>query len=363
MINIIADFIKVHMPKKSLGRVVFYSLFHTSLFFIIFLLFNIAVQMRDSNPHNIGGILAFFLTYPMSWFVYAVLYKRMFGKKQIQTFVLGGVLGWIVGLLFTAKYGGSVFEWSVISKIGDLFISGNITVYIVLHNAIFAILVSIGVFAMSLLGQLIFDYKMDLKPALKTIIIFSFLALSANVRAYEVYTHETILTKEAVDLLENINPYLEILNNKINLVNGNHSEDFDPSSITQGPRHFYRPTDQIGLWGTFQSALERLMINQFYSSAITKYSYNDKIGAYKDLGHVLHLAGQDMFCPPHVFGDAHAFKAYGDSYEEWVENMDTNIPAKWKGDYSLVTTLAGTPQEILNSSSRNGVIHNNIELS
>lgn len=141
-------------------------------------------------------------------------------------------------------------------------------------------------------------------------------AMAQPCYAYDVPTHERILTERAAILLhkQSGQNYEELLNS--DLLHGTNHQD-DGSNFFE---HFYRPTDGAGLWvnplrgaaPSNTSALSRLLgqsaanNNPYFATAIAQYNLGNKSLAYRELGNALHLATQDMFSPPHTHNDVHA---------------------------------------------------------
>ncbi len=153
---------------------------------------------------------------------------------------------------------------------------------------------------------------------------------SIPIYAYDGHTHYDFLTSEAAALLDfnNDKSYEELFENRLLIAQGSLDEDNGLGSL----QHFYRPTDHSGLViaGIQQvSAVSRLSNLNYYGNAISSYNQGQKTVAYQPLGHVLHLAAQDMFAIQHIFVNAHLTLGLldfsPDGFETWVRNNRASI--------------------------------------
>ena len=118
--------------------------------------------------------------------------------------------------------------------------------------------------------------------------------------------------------------------------------DDDPTTVRL-MRHFYRPTDGMGLvtdgFGTFIGSVEwgaqpNLENVWGYDDAIAHYRAGDLDEAFFALGHVVHLV-QDASVPAHTHLDVHGPPA-GDNYEDWCTSLmrsefDSDLPLPPEG--------------------------------
>lgn len=158
-------------------------------------------------------------------------------------------------------------------------------------------------------------------------------ALSARpAAAYDAHVTHRWLTRKAIEHLRALYPgrYDVVLPFLEEVVEGASQEDLDlvdgdgELSTTRGQRHFLHPHDGVGLTvdgRAFPSAAEWGLV----PSAANAYGYDDALalaaagdvpGAYRAIGHVLHLV-QDLTVPAHSHLEPHGLVALAsDVYED-----------------------------------------------
>jgi hypothetical protein len=301
-------FLRAHMPESACGRAVFFSFVHAVLFFMGLCSFNVLAELASRGHPSFGALSSFVVTFPVSWYVFISLSRRLVGVRQLGVFWVGGVGGWVLGVPISFFYHVILSAWPVSSLHMYVASWGSTpdTVFILILCSAFW---SLGPLVMAYLAQRVCVLGKDNLGAGVGGVLLAVLVLGGRAHCYEKYAHETVLSVEAANLLDGGNAYGEVVAYESRLGVGSNEEDIP--DYEKGPQHFYRPTDARGLWGTFPSALYKLngdmpsYNSPWYENSLNYYTAGHKEQAYVKLGHALHLATQDMFCPPHVFDDAH----------------------------------------------------------
>ena len=300
-----------------------------------------------------------------------VLANKILGQRSWATFIVSGILGLPIAVLFTSTAPNPPTLSRIFWLLG---LGGQLTEGrhgLAGANAWWFLVI----FYTAVTGYL-FTYRTRLLPGL----LMGGILLLGGFRAYayDIPSHQQFLTIEAVTLLNKAsdNGYGELSAQAGNLTQA--TGDEDALSVSQGQynslMHFYRPTDQSPLTAvpfTVPNAKQRLagsdfnvIINPspngigFFENAVKLYKQGQKTQAYTQLGHALHLATQDMFSPPHVNDDAHIYFDLGlwdfvpDSYEPWVAQHYNYI------EQNAFHNAQG-PQRLPNTQSAYVTLHNN----
>ncbi|MDA8130799.1 MAG: hypothetical protein M0011_04760 [Elusimicrobia bacterium] len=288
---------------------------------------------------------------------------RLFGYYNKTGFVIAGFLSIPLAVIFAIP-----LDWITLRSDGANFLN-NIFYFASVFGLFpeglrgsktYTGLIFIFVFLVGFVGFYFSSRK--IKKVLGLIIPLILLGANSSY-SYDGLTHEKYLTADAVSLLNAKSefPYFELTHEVGQIMNGALLED---SPSIMGLYHFYRPTDQRGLFGAWPSAQARLQGDitaggtNFIEEAINKYTAKNKDGAYQSLGHVLHLAAQDMFSVPHVSDDAHlivynqTLNFAPDSYEPWVENHFADIGASAFSKGSVVPVISWPPLALLHVNAR-----------
>jgi len=297
----------------------------------------------DGNSGSGSGLLdllfAWMFAMGTSWIVSRQLCRRWYGYANKTGFIFSVIftlpIYFFSALIVTRGTFESTLNGLVLKKIfyfiGLFGILPEGRFNAATHNA--ACFVSI--FIVSVFGYYFSTQK--IKKIFLVLLCFGFSSVvPTNIYSYDIVRTHPLITARAISLLNSKStvPYPEIVNKAELILDGAVDEDTFP----HWRNHFYRPTDGKGLGGINANALKRLsgqdyLGENFLEEVLELYKHNNKEDAYKKLGHILHLASQDMFAAPHVFDDPHLIISNDisvlnyapNSFEPWVQNNTEKI--------------------------------------
>lgn len=175
--------------------------------------------------------------------------------------------------------------------------------------------------------------------------MLALLLLPAGIQRAEaygnIYTHPLITERANTLLQSGTTGYFEA-KQYLQLMRQGATDEDSPDTIVVN--HFYNPaTGQkltvsgLGLFNV--DALTRA--KEKWVAAIQRYKSGpaSRGAAYREMGHILHLLGQDLAQPAHVHNDPHLPAVLlGDSspFEDFVEGIATNSPTQFPGGNVVV---------------------------
>ncbi len=293
---------------------------------------------------------------------------KIMGRKSIAGFLWGGPLSIFTSAVFSYivifmetpdEKVGRFFEFIFkIMTLGGLLSEGRS------GTASGLAMYCVNIFLGTLSGLCVTFWRQNRRPPLLSILFIpGFLLLPMRAYSYGGTIHSEILTGQAILLLHTTTTaegYGELVRQGSNIQFGTLDEDgFDAIAIPRVRNHFYRPTDGSGIL-LFDSARKKLDDSRFFDIAIARYMSGGKSEAFKSLGHVLHLATQDMFSAPHVHNDIHftledvfpGATFAPNSYETWTTNHVNEILTSRLHSANFVPEISGSASFILDQNAR-----------